>query len=79
LAFAGIWNVGTVLDSTAAVAPLFDINQRTKAGWTAGAGIESHLAGDLLPRFRTTDYVRDWLPIRREQCAKRVLRTSRWS
>jgi opacity protein-like surface antigen len=46
LAFAGIWNVGTVLDSTAAVAPLFDINQRTKAGWTAGAGIESHLAGN---------------------------------
>jgi outer membrane immunogenic protein len=46
LALAGIWNVGTVLDSTAAVAPLFDINERTKAGWTAGAGIESHLAGN---------------------------------
>jgi high affinity Mn2+ porin len=46
LAFAGIWNVGTVLDSTAAVAPLFDIDQRTKAGWAAGAGIESHLAGN---------------------------------
>src|SRR5262249_250712 len=30
----------------AAVAPLFDINQRTKAGWTAGAGIESHLGGN---------------------------------
>ena len=46
LALAGIWNVGAVLDSTAAVAPLFDINERTKAGWTAGAGIESHLAGN---------------------------------
>jgi hypothetical protein len=23
--------------------------------------------------------VRDWLPIRREQCAKRVSRKSRWS
>jgi len=46
VAFAGIWNVGTVLDSTVAVAPLFDINERTKAGWTAGAGIESHLGGN---------------------------------
>src|SRR5947207_12623614 len=24
---------------------------------------------DLPPGFRTSDYVRDWLPIRREQCA----------
>jgi high affinity Mn2+ porin len=46
VAFAGIWHVGTVFDSTATVAPLFDISQRTKAGWTAGAGIESHLAGN---------------------------------
>src|ERR1700730_688072 len=34
---------------------------------------------DLLPDFRTIDKLRDWLPIRREQCAKRVLRKSRWS
>ena len=34
---------------------------------------------DLLQGFRTTNYVRDWLPIRREQCAKRVSRKSRWS
>ncbi len=27
--------------------------------------------------FRTSDYVRDWLPIRREQCAKVGLRKSR--
>jgi high affinity Mn2+ porin len=46
VAFAGIWNVGTVFDSTAVVAPLFDINERTKAGWVAGAGIESHLTGN---------------------------------
>ena len=26
----------------------------------------------LPPRFRTIDYVRDWLPIRRERCAKHV-------
>ena len=46
VAFAGIWNVGTIVDSTAVVAPLFDIDERTKAGWTAGAGLESHLAGN---------------------------------
>src|SRR5262249_12433912 len=34
---------------------------------------------DLPQRFRTTNYVRDWLPIRREQCAKRVSRKNRWS
>src|SRR5215218_5782559 len=27
--------------------------------------------GDLPPDFRTRDKLRDWLPIRREQCAKR--------
>jgi hypothetical protein len=40
------------------------------------------IANDVSVRysgFRTTDYVRDWLPIRREQCAKRVSRESRWS
>jgi putative transposase len=35
--------------------------------------------GDLSQGFWTTNYVRDWLPIRREQCAKRVSRKSRWS
>jgi putative transposase len=35
--------------------------------------------GDLPQGFRTTNYVRDWLPIRREQCAKHVSRKSRWS
>jgi hypothetical protein len=34
--------------------------------------------GDLRPDFRTIDKLRDWLPIRREQCAKRGLRKSRW-
>jgi hypothetical protein len=34
---------------------------------------------DLPQGFRTRNYVRDWLPIRREQCAKRVSRKSRWS
>src|SRR6476620_12221560 len=34
--------------------------------------------GDLLTDFRTIDKLRDWLPIRREQCAKRVFRKSRW-
>src|SRR5262245_27618538 len=34
---------------------------------------------DLPQGFRTTNYVRDWLPIRREQCAKRVSRKSGWS
>src|SRR5437773_6577879 len=34
--------------------------------------------GDLPQQFRTIDYVRDWLPIRREQCAKHVSRKSRW-
>jgi hypothetical protein len=34
---------------------------------------------DLPQGFRTRSYVRDWLPIRREQCAKRVSRKSRWS
>jgi SRSO17 transposase len=40
-----------------------------------------HLPGgdDLPPDFRTGDKLRDWLPIRREQCAKRVSRKSRWS
>jgi hypothetical protein len=37
------------------------------------------LDSDLPPGFRTTNYVRDWLPIRREQCAKRVSWNSRWS
>jgi high affinity Mn2+ porin len=45
VAFAGIWDLGTVVVSTAAVAPLFDISERTRAAWTAGAGLESHLAG----------------------------------
>jgi hypothetical protein len=31
---------------------------------------------DLAPGFRTSDYVRDWLPFRREQCGSRVLRKS---
>jgi hypothetical protein len=35
-------------------------------------------ARDLRPDFRTTDKLRDWLPIRREQCGKVVLRKSRW-
>jgi len=34
---------------------------------------------DLPQGFRTTNYVRDWLSIRTEQCAKRVSRKSRWS
>src|SRR6266516_4346745 len=34
---------------------------------------------DLLQAFRTIDYMRDWLPIRREQCAKVGSRKSRWS
>jgi hypothetical protein len=34
---------------------------------------------DLPQGFRTRQYVRDWLPIRREQCAKRGSRKSRWS
>jgi hypothetical protein len=33
---------------------------------------------DVASEFWTADYVRDWLPIRREQCAKRVSRKSRW-
>ena len=33
---------------------------------------------DLLPDFRTIDRLRDWLPIRGEQCAKRVLPNGRW-
>jgi hypothetical protein len=33
---------------------------------------------DLPADFRTIDKLRDWLPIRREQCAKRVFRKSRW-
>jgi high affinity Mn2+ porin len=45
-AVAGIWHVGTVFDSNATVAPLFDITYRTKIGWTAGAGVEAHLAGN---------------------------------
>jgi high affinity Mn2+ porin len=45
-AVAGIWHVGTVFDSNAAVAPLFDITHRTKIGWTAGAGVEAHLGGN---------------------------------
>jgi putative ABC transport system substrate-binding protein len=40
--------------------------------FTAAGGL------DLPPGFRTSDYVRDWLPIRREQCAKGVSRKSRW-
>jgi hypothetical protein len=31
-------------------------------------------SSDLLQGFRTIDYVRDWLPIRREQCARRRAR-----
>jgi high affinity Mn2+ porin len=46
LAFGGIWHTGTVFDSAAAVAPLFDVTQNTKLGWTAGAGVEAHLAGN---------------------------------
>ena len=46
VAFAGIWHVGTVFDSTATVAPLFDITQSRKLGWTVGAGLETHLAGN---------------------------------
>src|SRR6266700_3420943 len=34
---------------------------------------------DLLQAFRTIDYMRDWLPIQREQCAKVGSRKSRWS
>jgi transposase len=30
------------------------------------------IARDLPPGFRTIDYVRDWLPIRREQCGWRA-------
>jgi high affinity Mn2+ porin len=45
-AVAGIWHAGTVFDSTASVAPLLDISQRTKLGWTVGAGIETHFAGN---------------------------------
>src|SRR5262245_48984095 len=33
---------------------------------------------DLPQGFRTTNYVRDWLPIQREQCTKRVSPKSRW-
>jgi hypothetical protein len=33
---------------------------------------------DLLLDFRIIDKLRDWLPIRREQCAMRALRKSRW-
>jgi hypothetical protein len=33
---------------------------------------------DLPPDFRTIDKLRDWLPIRREQCEKDVFRKSRW-
>src|SRR3954468_20014023 len=33
---------------------------------------------DLLPDFRTIDKLRDWLPIRREQCGKGGSRKSRW-
>ena len=40
---------------------------------------ESRDGSDLPQGFRTRNYVRDWLPIRREQCAKRVSRKSRWS
>jgi hypothetical protein len=32
----------------------------------------------LPPDFRPIERVRDWLPIRREQCVKHVLRKSRW-
>ena len=46
LAFGGIWHVGTIFNSTAAVAPLFDVSQTTKMGWTVGAGVEAHLAGN---------------------------------
>ena len=42
------------------------------------ASPQSH-PGDLPQGFRTMDYVRDWLPIRREQCAKVGSRKSRWS
>jgi hypothetical protein len=34
--------------------------------------IERSAGSDLPQGFRTTNYVRDWLPLRREQCAKRV-------
>src|SRR6185369_7546077 len=33
---------------------------------------------DLLPDFRTIDKLRDWLPIRREQCGKDDFRKSKW-
>ena len=46
LAVAGIWHVGTVFDSSASVSPLLDVSQTTKMGWTVGAGIEAHLAGN---------------------------------
>ncbi len=46
VAFAGIWHVGTVFDSTAVIAPLFDISHGTRIGWTAGAGVESRLTGN---------------------------------
>jgi hypothetical protein len=35
-------------------------------------------ASDLPRDFRTIDKLRDWLPIRREQCGKVVFRKSRW-
>jgi high affinity Mn2+ porin len=43
-AVAGVWHTGTVFDSNAAAAPMFDITYRTKIGWVAGAGFETHLA-----------------------------------
>src|SRR5208337_2834100 len=46
LSFAGVWHTGTVFDSTATVAPLFDNTQSTKMGWTVGGGVEAHLAGN---------------------------------
>ena len=40
--------------------------------------IENADPDDLPADFRTIDKLRDWLPIRREQCGKVVFRKSRW-
>jgi hypothetical protein len=40
--------------------------------------IRLDIVGDLPRDFRTIDKLRDWLPIRREQCGKVVFRKSRW-
>jgi high affinity Mn2+ porin len=40
-----------VLDSTAMVAPFIDVSHRTRMGWAAGGGVESHLGGNWTGRI----------------------------